>query len=178
MLKLTIPATELYDDEKEVFVTLPALDLRLEHSLVSLSKWESIWEIPFLDNKERTTEQMYSYVRCMELDGSDFNPELFPPSAWNAINEYINAKKTATWITETKKATPSREVITSELIYYWMCASQIDWQAQDWHLNRLLTLIRVCSAKNQPEKKMSRKDAAAQRQALNAQRRAKAGTRG
>lgn len=181
MLEINIPEQEFYDYENEEFITREAVTLELEHSLVSLSKWESKWEIPFLTDNEKTDEQTLDYVRCMTI-----TPDV-PPHAYDAltpeqhsqIGEYINAKQTATWFSDKQHKRPNREVITSELIYYWMVSLTIPFECQEWHLNRLLTLVRVCNEKNNPnKKKMSRSEAAARNRDLNAQRRAQMKTEG
>ncbi len=180
MLRVTVPTVEGYDEEKEEFVTAEGVELELEHSLVSLSKWESIWEKPFLSGSEKTEDEVRSYVQCM-LISPEVSPELFQRLSsenFREINEYINAKMTATVFRETEKKSGSGEFITSELIYYWMISLNIPFTCENWHLARLLTLIRVCNAKNAPKQKMSRKDAAAQQRELNAQRRAMMGSRG
>ena len=173
-----IPAQEYYDDEKSEFISTETKTLRLEHSLVSLSKWESIWEIPFLDGGQKTNEQLISYVKCMMLEEVDVDFNLLPADLWTEIQNYIDSKQSATWFPEEKKTARSREVITSEIIYYWMVAHKINWEAQHWHLNRLITLVRTISAKSQPEKKMSKSELAARNRALNAQRRARTGSKG
>ena len=179
MLEITIPERELYDEKVEEFVVEPKVELVLEHSLVSLSKWESKWEVSFLNNKEHTTEQTMDYIRCMNLTSGvpDSVFERLDEESFDKINNYISAKMTATWFSDQKKGN-SREVITSELIYYWMISLTIPFECQYWHLNRLLTLIRVCNEKNQPAKKVPRKEAAARNRELNRQRRAAMNTSG
>jgi hypothetical protein len=179
MLPLKIVLQEGFDEETKEFISSEELVLDLEHSLVSLSKWEARWEVPFLDNDKKTDEQVLDYVRMM-FSGEDF-PEHVLPKMGNAhfeeINSYINAKMTASSVRE-KKQPPSREMITSELIYYWMIALGIPFECENWHLNRLLMLIKICNAKNAPPQKMNPADAAAERAALNEQRRKEWGTKG
>lgn len=175
MLTLTIEASEQFDEETEEFITNEAVTLDFEHSLVSLSKWESYWEVPYLSDKSKTTEQTYDYIRCMCLDENVELDTIKRMSNDNlqTIQEYISAKKTATWFTDHGKKKPGRkEIITSELVYYWMVTFRIPWESQYWHLNRLITLIEVCNRKNEKPKKMSKADAAARNRQLNAQRRA------
>lgn len=179
MLKITVPGTELWDEENEQFTSTPETVLQLEHSLVSLSKWESKFEKPFMSNDDRTDEEVLFYIECMNLD-PHFAPEVLSrltEENQKKIVEYIESKQTATWFTD-KPGTPTREVITSELIYHWMVSLQIPFECQYWHINRLLTLIRVISAKNEPPKKMSRAEIAARNRELNAQRRKQYNTRG
>lgn len=180
MLRLKVSTSgEGFDETTNEFVALDVVVLRLEHSLVSLSKWESKHEIPFLDKKERTREQVLDYIRMMNLD------EEFPEGVleklqaehFNQIDEYINAKMTATTIRDEAKS-HSNQIITSELIYYWMVAMSIPFECQHWHLTRLLTLIQVVNAKNAPPKKMSAADRAAENRRLNAERRARTGSKG
>jgi hypothetical protein len=180
MLTIVILGTEMFDETKQEFVTEGDITLELEHSLVSLSKWESIYEKPFLGTKEKTTEEVLEYIKVMTV-----TPNI-PPEAYlnlsesniQAINDYIDSKKTATWFNDPPGAPASRDVITAELIYYWMIVFQIPFECENWHLNRLFTLIRVCNLKQAKPKKMSRAEVAARNRELNAQRRQQLGTKG
>lgn len=179
MLNLTILLSESFDEANSKFIQ-HTVDLELEHSLVSLSKWESEFEKPFLTSKDKTSEEVLAYVRAMCVT-PNVPPEVFLKLSQenvDAINTYVNAKMTATWFSENTNQRPGRETITSELIYYWMSALQVPFECQTWHLNRLLTLIRVCNVKNAPQKKMSKREAMQQQRSLNAQRRAQQGSSG
>lgn len=173
MLTIKVGSTESFDDEKQEFVDVGGMELQLEHSLVSLSKWEAQWEKPFLSKEDKSEEEILSYVGYMILT-PDFPPEVFTKlSAANfeAINKYIDAKMSATWFSEVPGTPPTRETVTSELIYYWLTIFNIPWETQYWHLNRLFTLIRICNVKNAKPKKESRASMAAKRRELNEQRR-------
>jgi hypothetical protein len=180
MLTIVVPGIEMFDETKQEFVTEGDFTLEIEHSLVSLSKWESNHEVPFLGKTEKTSEQVLDYIRCMTLTPK-VPEEIFSRLSkenLDAINEYLDAKMTATWFNEPPGAPQSREVITSELIYYWMVTFDIPFECQHWHLNRLFTLIRVCNIKSAKPRKMSRAEIGARNRELNARRKAQLGTTG
>lgn len=180
MLRIKIKETELFDEKTSTFHKIPSQTLTLEHSLISISKWESKWHKPFLDEKPKTIEEETDYIRCMTVK-DEADPMVYQSLTMaqrRQINDYINDSMTATWFNERDKKGKSRKVITSELIYYWMVALQIPFECEKWHLNRLLTLVRVCNIENSPKKKMNKKDALAQRRSLNAARRQKYNTHG
>lgn len=180
MLQLSIGQTEYYDEEKEQFIQIKPTTVRLEHSLKSLAKWESKWKKPFLSNKKITREESIDYIRCMEVTGQ-IDEKIFnylTSEQLNQVDEYINDKMTATTINRKGPQKPSREIITAEIIYFWMIQNGIPPEYEKWHLNRLLTLIEVCSIKGGPQKKMGMKEQMAQQRALNAARRAKHHTKG
>mgnify|MGYP003586800871 FL=1 len=158
MLKIETPETELWDEYNQRFILVKKQTLFLEHSLISLSRWESNWEKPFLKrNDKKTLVETIDYVRCMTIN-NNVDPNVYrvlTADNINAINAYVNAKKTATIVYEDKHRSTG-ETVTSELIYYWMVSLGIPFECQKWHLNRLLTLIRVCNVKNSPGKKMGR----------------------
>lgn len=169
MLQIEIPSSELFDEINNEFIQTKAQVLRLEHSLVSISKWESTWCKPYLSS-DKTNEQIYDYVRCMTLT-QNVSPDIYtyiPINILFEIQEYINRPMTATWFSDTGRK--SRRIITSELIYYWMIALNIPFECQKWHLNRLLTLIAVCNSENNP-KKLSRSEIFERNRQINAQRR-------
>jgi hypothetical protein len=180
MLTITVPGDEVYDDSTGLLSTVNDVQLELEHSLVSLSKWEQMYEKSFMSTDEKTDEELIGYIRCM-ITTPDWDPQLvykITQENLEAINNYINAKMTATTFHDPPGAPKTREVITSELIYYWMTVFNIPFECEHWHLNRLFTLIRICNVKQNKPKKMSHAEAARQRAELNAQRRAQYGTSG
>lgn len=180
MLEIIIPDVELFDEIKNEFKYVKGATLKLEHSLVSLSKWESKWKKPFLTNDEKSYEETVDYIKCMTLT-QNVNPELYyyiGNDNMLKINEYIGNPMTATTFGKETKGKRNTEIVTSELIYYWMIALNIPFECQKWHLNRLLTLVKVCNIKNQPPKKMSKREIMARNAALNAQRRKQLNSKG
>ena len=179
MLTITIPARELYDEKSQMFFNTKEQTLRLEHSLVSISKWESKWRKAFLKKDEKTNEEIIDYIKCMTIT-QNVDPNVYnflTRSNINEIIEYIDNPMTATTFANNENNN-SREVITSELIYYWMISFNIPMECQRWHLNRLLTLIRVCSIKNTPPKKMNKREVANRYARLNSARKKKFNTKG
>lgn len=174
MLRIAIAAgLELWDEEKEEFIYPKTVFLQLEHSLVSLSKWESKWHKPFLGKGDKTVEETVDYIRCMTLT-QNVDPSVYgfiTNEIIQQVSDYIDDSMTATWFSKEEKGVASREVVTSELIYYWMVALNIPFECQKWHLNRLLTLIRVCNVKNAPPEKLSQREIAKRQAAINAARR-------
>lgn len=181
MLQITIPETEMFDEVRQEFVYVKKpVTLTLEHSLVSISKWEAKWKKPYLSKEEKSTEEVIDYIRCMTIT-QNVDPDVYyalTEQNYRDVQQYIDDPHTATTIKEIKHVTKTGEGITSELIYYWMCAYQIPFEAQKWHFNRLMTLIRIAGIKNGQEQKMSRTDAFKQQRELNAMRRAKHKSRG
>lgn len=182
MLKLKIPGQEWYDDLKEEFIVSKDCTLMLEHSLLSISKWESKWKIPFLSEQNSfTKEQSIDYIRCMTIN-QGVDPLVYyniGREQMNRINAYIQDEQTATFITRKKKhRSPVREPVTSELIYYWMVSYNIPFECQKWHLSRLLMLIDVCVFKNETPSKMTPKEIMKRNSALNKARCAARNTRG
>lgn len=183
MLQLNVLMSEDYDEETETFI-MDTRPLQLEHSLVSLSKWESKYEKPFLGTTEKSTDEVFDYVRMMDLS-EETPPEVFEKLSnanYAEINEYINAKMTATWFQRKAKPKANRQIVTSELIYYWLTSYEIPWEAEHWHLNRLFTLIEVFNeergAQDKKTKRPSGSSLAAERSALNAARKKELNTSG
>ena len=179
MLKLSITQDEVFNDETQQFVKKTLGCLELEHSLVSVSKWEAKYEKPFLSSSEKSGEELEWYIEAMILT-RNYDRELLTKLTaknYEEINNYLNSKQSATWFAD-KNHKANNEVITTEIIYYWMIALSIPFECQYWHLNRLLTLINVCNQKNAPAKKMSKAELAQRNRELNAQRRARMNTSG
>lgn len=180
MLRIIVPGEEVYDENTETFLTIGDTVVELEHSLLSLSKWESKFEKPFLSTKDKTTDETLSHIECMILT-PNFSKEsfnLFSKENFEAINDYINAKESATTFGMMPETKGKGETITSELIYYWMVAFNIPFVCESWHLNRLFSLIRICNIKQSKPKKMSRNELAQRNAQLNAQRKAALETSG
>ena len=181
MLELTIPERELFNEETMEFLHTKRTTIRLEHSLVSISKWEAKWKKPFLKQKRSfSREELEDYIQCMTIS-QNIDPMVYKVLNSNElekINAYINDEKTATTFSNLDGSRPNRQVVTSELIYYWMTAYQIPWEAQKWHLSRLLALIQICNIKNGSNKKMSKSAILNRNKTLNAQRRAAMNTKG
>lgn len=173
MLTITIPKSEQFDERTNTFIDVPETTLNLEHSLVSLSKWESKWCKPFLSRDKKTREESIDYIKCMTLSKNvpEYIYEFIDGPLFKKVSDYIEAPMTATWFSEDKNTRPNREVITAEILYYDMIALNIPFECQKWHLNRLLTLIRVCTIKQQQPKKMSQNELMRRNASLNAARR-------
>ena len=181
-ISIHIEGKRVYDEINNKFITIKSMDLTLEHSLLSLSKWESKWHKPFLEDRIKKTPEMISdYVRCMIVSPKEFDPyiiNLLTQKQILEINSYINDPMSATTFTIRKKS-HSREVITSELIYYWMFGNQIPKECEKWHLNRLMNLIQIFGIKNDPKgKKMKINEIANENDRINEMRRKKLGTKG
>ncbi len=186
MLELVLKENEQWDEENEVFVHTKSQTLMLEHSLVSISKWEAKWKKPFLEqhNKEMPMEELIDYIKCMTIT-QNVDQDVYRNLSKKDINKvlnYINDSMTATWFREDdKKGRRSGQAITSELIYFWMISFQIPFECQKWHLNRLLTLIRICNENREDgsgQKKMSQRDLMNRNRALNEARKRRFNTHG
>lgn len=180
MLRLTIEAEEFFDDSTQTFLDVGSEIVDLEHSLVSLSKWESKFEKPFLSTTDKSKEETLAYVECMILT-PNYNRLLIQTlsgSNLTKVNEYVNSPQSATTFGHMPETKGRGETITSELIYYWMVAFNIPFECQDWHLNRLFSLIRICNLKQGKQKKMSKHEMAQKYRDLNEQRKAALGTSG
>jgi hypothetical protein len=180
MLKLTIIGTEYFNEETETFESVDNIDLELEHSLLSLSKWESKYKKPFLTSEKKTMQETVDYILAMILT-PDYPEDIFQRLSQTdirQINEYVDSSESATTFGTMPERKGVGEVITSELIYYWMVAFTIPFECERWHLNRLFALIRICNIKASPPKKMSRGEIARRNRDLNAQRRAQYNTKG
>ena len=182
MLQITIPFTEFYDEANNTFITVEAQTLTLEHSLVSLSKWESKWCKPFLSKERMTVAESLDYIRCMTLT-ENVSSEVYqaiPDSAIEQVSDYIGKQMTATWFSDNGKKGKKNNSrpVTAEVIYHWMIAFNIPVQFENWHLNRLLTLIRVCDEESKPHKKRSTKSILDDYAALNNAHKQKLNSRG
>ncbi len=176
MLTITIPETEFYDEKTNEFSVVKEQKLKLEHSLLSISKWESKWHKPYLDNKtyKKTNSMNLDYIKCMTITQNvpDIVYSCLTQENIDDIVQYISDPMTATWFSDDPKNNTDSGIVTSELIYYWMVAAGIPFSCEKWHINRLLVLIKIYGIKNGKPKKMSQKEVAARYKALNAARRA------
>lgn len=181
MLKLTLTRTEHYDEQKEEFISFgDDVEIELEHSLISLSKWESKFQKPFLSNESKTKEELLYYVEAMIISPIYPNDiyNILSSENINQIQRYIDSKESATTFGSMPERKGRGEIITAELIYYWMVAFNIPFECEYWHLNRLFALIRICNIKNSKPKKMSRNEIASRNREINAIRRAQYNTSG
>lgn len=179
MLEVTIPPRTFFKESTSEFLEFNEITLKLEHSLISLSKWESKFKKPFLSDKKHTKEEMYYYIECMSLipNIDSMVYKTIPDDIYAVISDYIEDPMTATTITD-RDNSRNTEIVTSEVIYYWMIEVGIPFECQKWHLNRLMTLLRVCSIKKGPQKKMSRREILEQNKRLNEARRKQNNTKG
>ncbi len=179
MLEIVISSGEMFDESKSEFIEIPEKTIKLEHSLVSVSKWEAMHHKPFLMREEKTPEEMLDYIKCMTVTQNVDDKVYSFLSSENIkkIGDYIEDPMTATKVPNLG-GRPSREIVTSELIYYWMTVYNIPSEYQKWHLNRLMALIEICAFKNAPQKKMSKSQIYSRNRSLNAARRAKYNTKG
>ena len=178
-LPIEVPGAEFWDAEKECFEYTEPAKFHLEHSLYSISKWEAKWHIPFLSTKDKTYDQAIDYVRCMCIE-EEVDPKVFQgitKKQMDEITAYIENPMTATTFSD-KAHGHSRDIITNEIVYFWMTDCGLPFECQFWHINHLLTLIRVCQIKRQPPKKMGKKNTLRSNAELNAARRAALGSKG
>jgi len=180
MLTIVVGGDEVFDEESQQFDVRGGVTLYLEHSLISLSKWEAKFEKPFLSTDEMTDEESLEYIKCMTITRNVPDEVYDDLSKDNLaeIQQYIGAKMTATWFSDKTPKSRRGEVITSELIYYWMTVFNIWLDCEKWHLARLFALIQICNNKQEKPKKMSRSELAQRNRELNAKRKAELGTRG
>ena len=186
MLKITVPKQELWDEAKEEFIDFGGAQLTLEHSLVSISKWESKYHKRFITNKKndvKTVDELKYYVKCMTITQNvpDVVYDCLTASNYKEIQDYMEDSQTATTINDSSKNSGPSKAVTSEVIYYWMIALNIPVEFQKWHINRLLMLIKVCNAynnKSSNKKRMSKSELMARNTRLNAARRKQLNTKG
>lgn len=180
MLTIEIPLAEGLDEKTREFVVVESVKLEMEHSLASLSKWEAKFEKPFLTTENKTSDELLEYIKMMTLTENVPGGVFLRLSQDNVqeIDNYIGRKMTATWFNEAPGKKPNPEIITAEVIYYWMFSAGIPLECENWHINRLFTLIKVFSEKNKPQKKMPKSEIASQYRSLNQQRRAARGSSG
>lgn len=192
MLIIKVPAQkrQYWNEETEQFVYFNVeedVTLELEHSLRSISRFEEHYHERYFDfnnpkvypQKSFTEEQIFYYFKCMTMNG-EYPDDVYKCLTQDDIRQivnYMNDSHTATIINDKDTKSANNELTSSELIYYWMCSAQIPWEAQDWHINRLLTLIHIFGIKNGDHKKKSTKDTAMDYRRLNEKRLAEARAR-
>ena len=180
MLQITLPECEIWDENKQEFIYKKELTLQMEHSLLSLSKWESKYHKSFIHTKEKTNEEALDYIKFMTIT-QNVKPETyerFTSNHFKQINNYIGEPMTATTFSDNSTKKGRRQIVTAEVIYDWMLSLNIPMDREKWHLNKLITLIRVRSINSQPAKKKSSAELARSYAALNAQRQAQQKMRG
>ena len=180
MLTIIVPETELYDEQKNEFIQIKEQTLVLEHSLVSIAKWESKWKKSYLSSKNKTYDETIDYIKCMTIT-KNVNPLIYKSlnrKALESIQKYINDPMTATYFSEKDNRPAGPSIITAEIVYYWMISLGVPMECQKWHFNRLIALIKVCNIKNNPGKRMSSREILTRNQALNEERKRKYNTRG
>lgn len=183
MLQIKVPPGEFFDQETSEFIETKGVTLVMEHSLISISKWEEKWHKPYLSDDPKTSEETLDYLRCMTVSPSNVDPLVYrrlTSEDFKRIDDYISDPMTATTVRDIKKYSPSKKrIITAEVIYSWMIALNISKEYEKWHINKLITLIKVCSIENDPNpKKMSKKEISRQNREINKARRARYKTRG
>lgn len=184
MLEIVVPEQTKFNEKTNEFVCVKETTLKLEHSLLSVKKWESKWHVPFLGKKEKTAEEFLSYISCMTLNREKINSDVYKcisPNDFVKITEYIKDAMTATWFSNNSRIGASNrtgEVVTAETIYYWMISYNVPVEFEKWHLNQLLTLLKMIHIKSGGERKMGKREAARQRAELNKQRRKAMKTKG
>ena len=183
MLRIKVPAQEFFDENSQEFIEINEVTLTMEHSLISISKWESKWKKSYFANEpKKTTEEVLDHLRCMTITPQNVNPLVYrglSKENFKAIMDYIDDPMTATTINEIKRPGAKKEIVTSEIVYYWMIAQNIPIEFEKWHINRLMTLIKVCAIKNDPNpKKMSKSAVMKQNRILNQARRARMHSKG
>lgn len=185
MLTIEVPDLELFNQQTEEFIYIKATTLKFENSLVSISKWESKWHVPFpcyqtkaiaeINEIAFTEENFIDYLRCMCIT-QNVDPEIFkylPYESMMAIKNYMEDPMTATKVSHIQTTQHKERIVTNEVVYFWMTSYQIPFEAAKWHINRLLTLINVASVENAPKKKMTSAETANKYRAINAARRKK-----
>lgn len=178
MLELHISETELWDPVSEKFLLVKEQSLPLEHSLLSISKWEEKWHkpMPLINNERLSGDEFLDYVRCMTISR---NPDplvyrCITAREVEAIMAYINDPHTATWFGNEKSGGNDKRPLTTELIYHLMFAFGVSKECEKWHLNRLMTQLRVEYEESKPSKKKTPAEIAERHRMLNAKRRAEA----
>ena len=180
MLTLLVPESELFDERTNEFIQIKEQTIVLEHSLVSIAKWESKWKKSYLSSKNKTFEETLDYIRCMTIT-KNVNPLIYKSlkkESFDAIQAYINDPMTATYFYDKDDRPSGPNIVTAEVVYYWMISLGIPMECQKWHFNRLIALIRVCNIKSNAGKKMSRSEIVSRNRALNEERKRKYKTRG
>lgn len=183
ILHITIPGKENWDSVKEEFIYEEDAELYLQHSLVTVAEWEARWKISFLDTDNKTPEQITDYIKIMTINQNEVDDSVYKrltKENLDEINRYLKDEMSATTITDhgTPESNGRNEIITAEIVYYWMFSHNVPVEFENWHFNRLITLLKTCNIKSNPDNKMTKQETAKMYAEMNKARRQKYNSKG